>query len=395
MNNEIREHLRALAGAASVMSTGLHVLADAKPEGERRHTCLIDCVSTVNATRVVLGAHDTESMREAAERVMRERNEARAEVERLKTENIAIRNAALDEVVELLSIMKRKSPGIEAYSALGKGLKAILALKTPPASPLTGPELAEKHGFKPHGKDPLTGHVSAPSPPKPPEKTYTQAEYDNICDQACEHQKACNDAENEVTRLTAERDEIAKLVCRGAGPHACVVADIVNLKASLEEERAEVSKLTAERDSLSPERTYTQAEYDALAVREGDVRRRLIALQWQVDNAGCAAANMCETTYECDATKPCGLCRLRGERDGAWNAAIEACMAFEEDLHLVPTKQNLLRQLLRPSATVLIPLSEADARVAAEREACASICDKRWSGVDAACLIRARSSWVK
>lgn len=29
--------------------------------------------------------------------------------------------------------------------------------------PLTGPELAEKHGFKPHGRDPLTGATPSES----------------------------------------------------------------------------------------------------------------------------------------------------------------------------------------------------------------------------------------
>ena len=31
------------------------------------------------------------------------------------------------------------------------------------AAPLSGPELAARHGFKPHGKDPLTGGVVPPA----------------------------------------------------------------------------------------------------------------------------------------------------------------------------------------------------------------------------------------
>jgi hypothetical protein len=55
-------------------------------------------------------------------------------------------------------------------------------------------------------------------------------------------------------------------------------------------------------------------------------RRRHEALKFQIDNEGCVAAHIGERTYECDATKPCGLCRLRAARDelARYKAAVEA-----------------------------------------------------------------------
>lgn len=68
--------------------------------------------------------------------------------------------------------------------------------------------------------------------------------------------------------------------------------------------------------------TDQQPSYDDLALiaarllRELDAAtRRLDALRWQVENEGCAASFLGETTYECKADAPCGLCRLRSERD--------------------------------------------------------------------------------
>jgi hypothetical protein len=45
------------------------------------------------------------------------------------------------------------------------------------------------------------------------------------------------------------------------------------------------------------------------------------SLLWQIEVEGCAVAGPGETTYECAADKPCGLCRLRSQRD----AAMAAC----------------------------------------------------------------------
>lgn len=58
-----------------------------------------------------------------------------------------------------------------------------------------------------------------------------------------------------------------------------------------------------------------------------DAHRRLDALRWQIENEGCAASHLGETTYECRADAPCGLCRLRSERDKLRAVLDEACRA--------------------------------------------------------------------
>lgn len=50
----------------------------------------------------------------------------------------------------------------------------------------------------------------------------------------------------------------------------------------------------------------------ALAVR---MMKERDALLWQIEHEGCAVSHIGETTYECRADSPCGLCRLRGQRD--------------------------------------------------------------------------------
>lgn len=51
-------------------------------------------------------------------------------------------------------------------------------------------------------------------------------------------------------------------------------------------------------------------------LKERDLaNKQLAALRWQVEHEGCAASHLGETTYECRADAPCGLCRLRSERD--------------------------------------------------------------------------------
>jgi len=66
--------------------------------------------------------------------------------------------------------------------------------------------------------------------------------------------------------------------------------------------------------------------------------RRADALLWQVEHEGCAASHVGETTYECRADAPCGLCRLRAERNrlraalhdvmGACDAECAGCGAY-------------------------------------------------------------------
>lgn len=55
------------------------------------------------------------------------------------------------------------------------------------------------------------------------------------------------------------------------------------------------------------------------------------AMQMPTQGEGCAASHIGETTYECHADAPCGLCRLRGERDQA-QVAVRALLAqMKED----------------------------------------------------------------
>ena len=44
-------------------------------------------------------------------------------------------------------------------------------------------------------------------------------------------------------------------------------------------------------------------------------KRKYEALVWQVQIEGCEVAHIGEYTYECNVQSPCGLCRLRQDRD--------------------------------------------------------------------------------
>lgn len=57
------------------------------------------------------------------------------------------------------------------------------------------------------------------------------------------------------------------------------------------------------------------AEACDLAKEVESLERKLAALYDQIENEGCVASHLGERTYQCRADKPCGLCRLRGERD--------------------------------------------------------------------------------
>lgn len=53
---------------------------------------------------------------------------------------------------------------------------------------------------------------------------------------------------------------------------------------------------------------------DYEAVLRSEVRRlraECDSLRYQIEREGCAVARLGETTYECRADAPCGLCRLR------------------------------------------------------------------------------------
>lgn len=59
-------------------------------------------------------------------------------------------------------------------------------------------------------------------------------------------------------------------------------------------------------------------------------------LLWQIEVEGCAVSQPGGTTYECAADKPCGLCRLREQR----NASISACklLVAAEDMAIKSSK---------------------------------------------------------
>lgn len=83
-----------------------------------------------------------------------------------------------------------------------------------------------------------------------------------------------------------------------------------------------------------------------------EARKQLDALRWQVEHEGCAASHLGETTYECRADAPCGLCRLRAERDRL-RAAREECdalgiqlVAAQERLRLTSVCVGVLRGVL-------------------------------------------------
>lgn len=91
---------------------------------------------------------------------------------------------------------------------------------------------------------------------------------------------------------------------------------------------ADLARLAVEGCSYPDERevTWLALECRRLRAEEKRLDRVVAGLRDQIEREGCAASHLGELTYECDATKPCGLCRLRGERDRlrAENAALRA-----------------------------------------------------------------------
>jgi len=72
-------------------------------------------------------------------------------------------------------------------------------------------------------------------------------------------------------------------------------------------------------------------EIARLRSKNAALRAEVAALRWQVEHEGCAASHIGETTYECHADAPCGLCRLRGERDQAQVAVRSLLAQMKED----------------------------------------------------------------
>ena len=93
----------------------------------------------------------------------------------------------------------------------------------------------------------------------------------------------------------------------------------------------------APHDGVDPP-TFIEDVIDLLRRDVREARKQLDALRWQVEHEGCAASHLGETTYECRADAPCGLCRLRAERDrlraalhdvmGACDAECAGCGAY-------------------------------------------------------------------
>ncbi len=76
------------------------------------------------------------------------------------------------------------------------------------------------------------------------------------------------------------------------------------------------------------EKQELRSELEKVSRNRVHAARQLDALRWQVEHHGCAVAHMGETTFECDATSPCGLCRLRHERDKAASDERKAVIAM-------------------------------------------------------------------
>lgn len=85
---------------------------------------------------------------------------------------------------------------------------------------------------------------------------------------------------------------------------------------------------------------HVKSEIDRLRHRLETSERFLGALRRQVENEGYAVAHIGEKTYECDATDPCRLCRLRNERDKL-NAERNKLRVFVNAIALEPCETSL------------------------------------------------------
>lgn len=83
---------------------------------------------------------------------------------------------------------------------------------------------------------------------------------------------------------------------------------------------AEANRIMRERLAKKRATSTTARAVDAARAERDLLTKQLAALRWQVEHEGCAASHLGETTYECRADAPCGLCRLRNERDQAKSA---------------------------------------------------------------------------
>jgi hypothetical protein len=118
-------------------------------------------------------------------------------------------------------------------------------------------------------------------------------------------------------------------------------ASLAEALAAIHRMRDDAAMLTAERDGLrrsvellTEENAQLGRELQANYLHWPENQKALAALRWQVEHHGCAAAHLGETTYECNVQEPCGLCRLRAERDAARTriGELEACLAEADNI---------------------------------------------------------------
>lgn len=91
--------------------------------------------------------------------------------------------------------------------------------------------------------------------------------------------------------------------------------------------------------------------------------KKFEALQWQIENDGCAGSSMGETTLECDVSHPCGLCRARFARS-AVETERDALRAEKEKLLQAGREhRKLLETTLKDLTDIKMPESQRRVRV--------------------------------
>lgn len=63
----------------------------------------------------------------------------------------------------------------------------------------------------------------------------------------------------------------------------------------------------------------------AAELRAEHWKKKAESLEWQIENLGCSASRKGETTYECNAERPCGLCRTRSALESVKEACDPEC----------------------------------------------------------------------
>jgi len=141
-----------------------------------------------------------------------------------------------------------------------------------------------------------------------------------------------------VVALENERDVLSLRASMQAGLAegykqrlAATASQLTDLKALSRGREEAHARVREERDAAIARAEAAEREYDmerddhaeashawAKAAGECSAAEQVVAaLRDQIERGGCAAAHAGETTYECDAAKPCGLCRLRGRAEAA------------------------------------------------------------------------------